>query len=186
MILTRKGGLKIQLKNSEVALEDDDLIVSKTDVTGRITYINRTFMRISGFLEQELIGVQHNVIRHPDMPRGVFRKMWADLKENNEFFGYVKNLCRDGSYYWVFANVTPDYDESGNLRGYYSVRRRPGRDAIKLVEDFYAKMREEEKIGDKKSAPERSWKIIDDFLEGNSTTYNRFMVELDAEQGMSL
>ncbi|MCV6621095.1 MAG: PAS domain-containing protein [Cellvibrionaceae bacterium] len=173
---------KIQASNKEVELSEDDLIVSKTDVTGKITYINRTFMRISGFVEKELIGMQHNVIRHADMPRGVFRKMWSDLKENKEFFGYVKNLCRDGSYYWVFANVTPDYDESGNLRGYYSVRRKPGKNAIRLVESLYQKMREEEQRGDKKSAPDRSWQLIDNYLEKEAVSYNRFMVELDANR----
>ncbi|WP_299772409.1 PAS domain-containing protein [uncultured Pseudoteredinibacter sp.] len=182
MVIAQGKRPKITAINKEIELADDDLIVSKTDVTGKITYINRTFMRISGFVEKELIGIQHNVIRHKDMPRGVFRKMWADLKDNKEFFGYVKNLCKDGSFYWVFANVTPDFDESGNLRGYYSVRRKPGRQAVQLVESLYQKMREEEKQGDKKSAPDRSWRLVDQHLEKEAVSYNRFMVELDANR----
>jgi len=172
------NGLKI--KNLEVDLLDADLIVSKTDVTGRIIYINRTFMRISGFVEKELLGIQHNVIRHPDMPRGVFRKMWLELKEGREFFGYIKNICHDGSYYWVFANVTPDYDESENLRGYYSVRRKPRKQAIEVIENLYSKMLAEEALGNKKTAPDRSWEIVNNFLEQEKSNYTRFMIELDA------
>lgn len=101
---------KITPTRSEVRLADDEFIVSKTDPKGRITYANRTFMKISGFAEPELLGIQHNVVRHPDMPRAVFKLLWETLERGEEFFGYVKNLCRDGSFYWVLANITPDYD----------------------------------------------------------------------------
>lgn len=90
-------------RNNEHALREDEFIVSKTDTRGVITYCNRTFMRISGFSEAELFGQPHNIIRHPDMPRGAFRLLWKQLQAGNEFFGYVKNLCKDGSYYWVLA-----------------------------------------------------------------------------------
>ncbi|MCV6613470.1 MAG: PAS domain-containing protein [Cellvibrionaceae bacterium] len=169
----------IKANNNEVVLGDEDLIVSKTDLKGRITYINRTFMSISGFPEKALIGHQHNVIRHPDMPRGVFHKMWQELKSEQEFFGYVKNLCADGSYYWVFANVTPDFDQQGTLRGYYSVRRKPNPSAVSLIKDLYQKMRSEENSGDRKTAPLRSWAIIDEYLKQHNVSYNRFMIESD-------
>ena len=119
--------------NHEVVLTDNEFIVSKTDAKGRITYVNRVFMRIAGYSEQELLQQPHSIIRHPDMPRGVFYYLWKTLQEGHEFFGFVKNLCADGSYYWVFANITPDYDRDDRLMGYYSVRRKPSPQAIETV-----------------------------------------------------
>lgn len=164
----------------EVTVAEDGFIVSKTDTTGRLTYINRAFMEVSGFVETELLGQQHNIIRHPDMPRGVFHLLWHELKANREFFGYVKNLCKDGAYYWVFANVTPDFDERGNLRGYYSVRRKPNATAVQTIEPIYRRMLEEEASGDRKSAPNRSVKILEDFIAEQNQSYFQFMQSLDA------
>ncbi|GAA6153094.1 PAS domain-containing protein [Pseudoteredinibacter isoporae] len=179
----KKNALKrqnIQAINKEVVVAEDGFIVSKTDATGRLTYINRTFMEVSGFVESELLGHQHNVIRHPDMPRGVFQMLWQELKAEREFFGYVKNLCRDGAYYWVFANVTPDVDEDGTLRGYYSVRRKPAIDAVKTIEPIYARMLEEERRGDRKTAPNRSAQMLQDHLAEQNQSYIQFMQQLDA------
>ncbi|MBB6523262.1 PAS domain-containing protein [Pseudoteredinibacter isoporae] len=170
----------IEAINREVLVAEDGFIVSKTDATGRISYINRTFMEVSGFVESELLGHQHNVIRHPEMPRGVFQLLWQELKADREFFGYVKNLCRDGAYYWVFANVTPDVDEQGNLRGYYSVRRKPAPGAINAIEPIYARMLDEESRGDRKTAPTRSVKILQAYLAEQNQSYIQFMQQLDA------
>lgn len=105
----------------ERVMREEDFIVSKTDAKGRITYANRIFMEFAGFEEDELLGVQHNIVRHPDMPRAVFKIMWETLQAGNEFFGYVKNMAADGSFYWTFANVTPTLDANGGIAGYYSV-----------------------------------------------------------------
>jgi PAS domain S-box-containing protein len=86
----------IQATQDEKKLAEEDFIVSKTDISGRITYANRIFMHIAGYSERDLLGIQHNIIRHPDMPRGVFRFMWNTLKAGDEFFGFAKNLCADG------------------------------------------------------------------------------------------
>ncbi len=166
--------------DKEVHVAEDGFIVSKTDTTGRLTYINRTFMEVSGFVEDELLGQQHNIIRHPDMPRGVFKLLWQELKANREFFGYVKNLCKSGAYYWVFANVTPDFDERENLRGYYSVRRKPAPGAIATIEAVYEKMLAVEAEGDRKTAPDRSIKILQDHIAEQNQTYIQFMQSLDA------
>ena len=91
----------------EIPVADDDLIVSKTDATGRLTYVNRTFMRISNFPEHALLGQQHNIVRHPDMPRGVYRLMWETLKAEREFFGVIKNMTADGDFYWFFLPTSP-------------------------------------------------------------------------------
>ena len=122
----------------EIVMQENDFIVSKTDLKGRITYANRVFMRIAGYAERELLNVQHNIIRHPDMPRGVFRLLWNVIENGQECFAYVKNLAKNGDYYWVFANVTMDYDANGKPIGYFSVRRKPSRagiDAVGLAAD---------------------------------------------------
>src|SRR5574343_303259 len=107
----------------EQHLRDDTLIVSKTDLKGRITYINRDFLEISGFTEVELIGEPHNLVRHPDMPPEAFEDLWRDIKAGRPWTGFVKNRCKNGDYYWVLANATPIM-ENGQIVGYMSVRRK--------------------------------------------------------------
>ncbi len=94
----------------ERTLPDNSYIVSKTDLKGKITYANRIFMDMAHYSEKELLGIQHNIIRHPDMPRGAFKFVWDTIAQGKEVFAYVKNLAKDGHYYWVFANITPDLD----------------------------------------------------------------------------
>ncbi len=141
----------------EYVMTDEDMIISKTDTRGKITYANRDFMRICGYSEPQLLGQPHSLIRHPDMPRGAFRLMWKTLQAGQEFFAVVKNLtCGNAYYYWVLANVTPDFDTTGQLKGYYSVRRRPSRTAIETLEPVYARMREIESQHSKAEAPDAS------------------------------
>ncbi len=146
--------------NTERRLGDEDFIVTKTDTIGRITYANRIFMEIAGYPEHELLGVQHNIIRHPDMPRGVFRFMWNTLKAGEEFFGFAKNLSADGGFYWVFANITPDYDKNHKLQGYYSVRRNPPRSALEVLTPIYQEMLAIEKRSSVKEAPDKSLEYL--------------------------
>ncbi|WP_136679473.1 PAS domain-containing protein [Neptunomonas sp. XY-337] len=173
---------KITPIDHEVSLEDDEFIVSKTDTRGLITYVNRTFMRISGFSEPELLGIQHNIIRHPDMPRGAFKLLWDTLKEGDEFFAYVKNLCKDGSYYWVFANITPDYDSRGNLRGYYSVRRKPSREAVDTIIPVYEEMLRIEKNSTTKEAMTHSIAYLTEQLSHAGVTYQDWMLQLNSSE----
>lgn len=163
----------------ERRLGDDDFIVSKTDPTGRITYANRIFMEIAGYSESELLGVQHNIIRHPDMPRGVFRFMWDTLKAGKEFFGFVKNMCADGGYYWVFANITPDYDQHGQLQGYYSVRRKPPQAAIDTLSPIYRQMLQIESTCSAKEAPDKSQAYLFDAVrQSGAKDYNSLILSL--------
>jgi len=169
---------KITPTNSEVKLADDEFIVSKTDVKGRITYCNRTFMRIAGYSEKQLLNTQHNIVRHPDMPRGVYRFLWDTIAQGQEFFGYVKNLCSDGSYYWVFANITPDYDRDGKLKGYFSVRRKPKASAIAAMEPIYREMLEIEQRAGAKDGPNQSIAHLQSKLKALNTTYEEFVLGL--------
>ncbi len=169
---------KITPTQREVMLADDDVIVSKTDLTGRITYANRTFMRIANYSERELLNVQHNLIRHPDMPRGAFKLLWDTLKTEREFFAYVKNMTSEGHHYWVFANVTPDRDASGQVVGYFSVRRKPSREAIATIEGIYREMLEVERQAGPASAPDASIRHVVEKLKQLGTTYDRFILGL--------
>lgn len=114
-----------------------EIIVSKTDLKGRMTYVNRVFCNIAGYTEAELLGKPHNLIRHPDMPRGVFKLLWERLEAGHEVFAYVKNMCKGGEYYWVLAHVTPTFGASGEIVSYHSNRRVPARESIAAVEAVY-------------------------------------------------
>lgn len=124
----------------EVLLNDDDLIVSKTDLKGRIVYTNATFVRISGYSQAELIGQAHNIVRHPDMPPAAFADLWATLQAGRPWVGMVKNRCKNGDYYWVHADAAPVF-ENGQHVGYMSVRRKPSREQVAAAEQAYARIR---------------------------------------------
>ncbi len=133
--------INMPVTNVEVPLKDDTLIVSKTDLKGQITYINKDFLDISGFTEAELIGQSHNIVRHPDMPVEAFEDFWRDMKAGRPWTGYVKNRCKNGDYYWVLATATP-IRESGKMIGYLSVRRKASREAVSACEEAYRLFRE--------------------------------------------
>ncbi|GBG00752.1 hypothetical protein AZSI13_00790 [Azospira sp. I13] len=131
----------LPVTNVEVPLRDDTLIVSKTDLKGQITYINRDFIEISGFSEAELIGEPHNIVRHPDMPPQAYSDMWSHLKAGRPWTGLVKNRCKNGDHYWVEANATP-IREGDTVVGYMSVRRKPTREQVEAAESAYRLFRE--------------------------------------------
>jgi len=99
----------------ERTMAEDELIVSKTDTRGIMTYVNDVFLRVSAYPESEVLGQPHNMIRHPDMPRCVFKLLWDTIKSGQEIFAYVVNLAADGAHYWVFAHVTPSFDTTGRV-----------------------------------------------------------------------
>lgn len=162
----------------ERVMRENDFIVSKTDLSGRITYCNETFIELSGYSERELLGAQHNIVRHPDMPRAVFQLLWDSIKAGRECFAYVKNLSKDGSFYWVFANVTPDFDDRHQPTGFFSVRRRPRPEAVKTVTEIYAAMlAEEQKAGPRDGvAAAMAW--LHDALKSREESYDEFVLSL--------
>lgn len=121
----------------EVPYPDGKLIVSRTDPQGIITHANQAFVDMSGYTREELIGVNHYILRHPDMPAVAFAGLWETIEAGKKWHGYVKNLRKDGSYYWVKATVIPNI-RNGKLVGYTSVRRKPSRSKIKESEELYA------------------------------------------------
>jgi len=165
----------------EVFLGAEEMIITKTDPTGHITYANRVFMHLVGYAEHELLGQPHNIIRHPDMPRGAFRLMWKTLQAGQEFFAVVKNFTAKGDFYWVFANITPDYGADRKLQGYYSVRRQADKKAIAIVTPVYEQMRRIEAQESKANAPDASMNWLVAELARQGTTYERFILEINAD-----
>ena len=122
---------------------DGKLIVSRTDLDGIITHVNDAFVEISGYHVDELIGQQHYILRRPDMPKAAYQDLWDTAKAGKKWHGYVKNLCKDGSHYWVYATVVPNV-RRGETVGYTSVRRKPSRSKIEAAMAQYAQMKQDE------------------------------------------
>lgn len=159
-------------------MREEDFIVSKTDLKGRIAYCNRIFIEFSGYSEHELLGAQHNIIRHPDMPRGVFKLLWDVVSKGDEIFAYVKNMSKDGGFYWVLANVTPNRDLQGNIEGYFSVRRRPSRSAVSAAADLYRAMLDEENRAGPRDACAASLAMVTGILQQKGVSYEQFVLSL--------
>jgi PAS domain S-box-containing protein len=162
----------------ERVMREDDFLVSKTDLKGRVVYGNQIFIEFSGYQEHELLGQQHNIVRHPDMPRGVFKFLWDTIAQKQECFAYVKNMSKDGAYYWVFANVTPSFDAKGQLEGYFSVRRKPKAQAVKVMADLYRQMLEVEKRAGPKDACAASLAMLTGLLAQKGVSYESFILSI--------
>ncbi len=173
MDLSKKDAPK-NITQHEKVLDANDFILSKTDLKGKITYCNRIFAEMAGYSKAELIGANHNLIRHPDMPAVAFKRAWDLIQNGKEFFGYVKNLCKDGSYYWVFAYITPDYDDNGRIIGYTSIRRKPAYGAIETIIPIYKRLLEAER----QSGMSASQKLLNTFLDEQNSIYDAFVIGL--------
>ncbi len=167
------------LTGIERTFGDDEIIVSKTDLKGRITYANRVFQRVSGYTEAELIGQAHSIIRHPKMPRCVFKYLWDTIASKREVFAYVLNRCKNGDEYWVFAHVTPSLDAAGNIISYHSSRRVPSRAAIDVVRPLYAMLLDEER---KHQLPRDQWAaslpMLVNILKSKNVTYDELIFSI--------
>src|SRR3989344_4878643 len=131
----------LPVTNNERPFPDGAVIVTKTDAKGIITFANPDFVEISGFTEKELIGENHNIVRHPDMPPVAFEDLWDTVKTGKPWSGIVKNRCKNGDHYWVHANVAPLH-ENGRLAGYVSVRHKPSRQQIEGASALYRDINE--------------------------------------------
>jgi len=158
----------------ELTFGDHEIIVSKTDTHGKIMYGNELFLRLSGYEEHEIIGAPHNIIRHPDMPKFIFKYLWDTIKAGREVNAYVINKTKNGDYYWVYANVTPSFDKSGTVAGYYSVRRKPSQKALAQVKPLYQRLVNAERSG----GIVQSQKIVDELLKNYGGRYDQFILSL--------
>lgn len=161
----------------EKGLGDDDFIVSKTDKYGKITYVNQIFARLAGYPSADLIGANHNLIRHPEMPRVAFKIAWERIQKKQEFFGLIKNLCADGGYYWVYAYITADTDDKGEIIGYTSIRRKSPQSAIDTIVPIYKRLVDAEAHGDIQA----SQKLLDAILAEKGVGYDEFIIGLQKD-----
>ncbi len=128
----------------EEVLFDGRSLISETDLKGIITFVNRKFVEMTGYSKKEAVGQPHNILRHPDMPKAAFEGMWKIIKEGKTWEGYVKNLRKDGKYYWVIVTIVPKKDENGNIIGYIASRKMPDRNHLQKIIRQYEEMLEKE------------------------------------------
>ncbi len=165
---------KVTPIEKEVKLKEEDFIVSKTDTKSRILYGNKIFIDISGYSEDELLGQPHNILRHPDMPRCAFKVLYDHIQNGKEWFGYVKNLRKDGGYYWVYANISPTFDQNGNIIEYYSVRRKPREGFKSIIEPLYKQLKSIENT----EGMEGSLRAVEELLDKHNMTFNELMIKI--------
>ncbi len=169
------------LTGNEQFFDENEIIVSKTDTKGRITYANRVFLRVALYEESEVLGKAHNIIRHPDMPRCVFRFLWERIQAGHEVFAYVINRCKNGDHYWVFAHVTPTLDDNGRIIGYHSSRRVPSQSALETIKPLYAELL---KIESRHRTPNEQWQaslpVLVEKLDSMGLSYDELIFKLCA------
>lgn len=162
--------------DEEINFEKDEIIVSKTDLKGRLVYVNDVFARVAEMTTAEVIDQPHNIIRHPDMPRVVFKLLWESIEAGKEIFAYVKNMSKTGKYYWVIAHVTPSYDANGQINGYHSNRRSPKKKCVEAISKIYQQLlQEEKKHPNAKTGLEASYEMLCNILKDQDMTYSEFV-----------
>lgn len=132
--------------DNELLLYDNSVLVSETNIQGIITYTNRRFQTLSGYTSDELIGSPHNIVRHPDMPKGIFKAMWKIIAQKKIWRGYVKSLAKDGSYYWTLSYIQPKVNDKDDITGYTATRRMAFPESILEAEAKYAELMGDEHI----------------------------------------
>lgn len=157
----------------------DEFIVSKTDAKGIVTYANDVFLRIADYSIDEVLGKPHNLIRHPHMPRCVFKLLWQQIKAGKEIFAYVVNRTKFGDHYWVLAHVTPSFDAAGDIIGYHSNRRAPKPETVAKVEPLYKQLREmEDSASTPQSGVEASMLALQSWVDKNGGNYDELILSL--------
>lgn len=160
-------------------LDSNDVIISETDPKGIITQANDVFQRIAAYRLDELLGRPHNLVRHPDMPRCVFKLLWDTIENGRDIWAYVINLASDGAHYWVLAHVTPLRGPDGAITGYRAVRRAPSRSAVDTITDLYRSLLgTEQEAGGGRAGMEASTHQLLTLLQSREQTYEQFVASL--------
>ena len=167
------------MANEEVEVKDIDIVVSKADEEGNITYGNPIFVKLSGYSQDELIGSPHSILRHPDMPKTVFKFLWDNLKAKKEIKVFVKNKTKDGNFYKVFAVVRPALNPDGTLRNYTSTRRRSNPKAWDIIEPLYKELKE---IEDNQGIEEAENRLLEFIKEQGGNSLDDFNTVMDKLQ----
>ena len=170
---------KVEPTGIENTFAENEIIVTKTDLKGRIIYANDIFCRVAEISEEDALGAPHSIIRHPDMPRAVFWLLWQQIEAGNEIFAFVKNMATSGNHYWVFAHVTPTVGTDGDITGYHSSRRAARPSEIKIASALYAKMCEiEQSYDNRKEGMEAGIAYLINLLDEKGLTYDQFVWSL--------
>ncbi len=176
---------RITPSGREVFFGDEEIIVSKTDLKGRITYANDVFLRVAGYRASDVLGQPHSMIRHPDMPRCVFQLLWDTIVKGEEIFAYVVNLAKNGDHYWVFAHVTPTFGKDGKVIGYHSNRRVPNRKAVEAIQPIYAHLKAiEDRCASKREGIAAATEELLALLAKNKVSYGEFVFGVGAEEAV--
>jgi len=162
----------------EHELKSVDIIVSKSDDKGDITYANPIFFKLAGYDPGELVGYPHSKIRHPDMPKIVFKFLWDNLKAGKDVKAFVKNLSKDGGFYWVFAHVRVSTNPDGSFRNYTSTRKVMSAKAREFIEPLYKQLLEAEVSG----GMDESLKVLEAALKENGASLATFNETMQAIQ----
>jgi len=165
--------------NKERRIEKNRNIVSKTDLTGKIVYANKYFCEVSGYSSEELENQNHNIIRHPDMPKAIFNMMWSRLKKEKNIMAVVKNRTKDGKYYWVTTDFSIRRDIDGNVKFYMAFREKAPNKILKVIKPLYKKMLKIENEDGTKA----SLLYFEKFLRKKNMTYDQFIKDLAAPRG---
>ncbi|MEA1954387.1 MAG: PAS domain-containing protein [Campylobacterota bacterium] len=163
--------------NDEILLDPKRYIVSETDEKGKITFCNDYFMEVSGYNKEELIGKSHNIVRHPDMPKVVFKLLWETISQGKNINAVVKNLAKDGRYYWIFTEFESRRDnDTGEIIGYHAARKSISKHVIEIIADLYAELLAIEK----RESIEASEKYLIEFLKekGEDIEFSNIMEEI--------
>ncbi len=169
----------IQPTGRESPFGEDEIIVSKTDLKGHLTYTNDVFLRVSGFTAKEVIGKPHNIIRHPDMPRTVFKLLWQTIEAKGEIFAYVVNMAANGDHYWVLAHVTPSFNAEGQVVGYHSNRRKPDRGKLeKIIPLYKSLLAKEAEVANRKDGMNNAYDFLMTNLQSKGVGYDEFVLTL--------
>ncbi len=166
--------------DEEIKFSKKKFIVSKTDINGIITFVNKNFCEISGYSQDELIGAPHNIIRHPDMPRAIFFLIWNSLLRGEPVSGVVKNLAKSGKYYWVIADLDIKKDKNGEIKSFTAFRRAAPQHVIDEVEELYDTMLNIEK----RRGMEGSLSYLESYLEEKGMNYEEFLNDLITPKGV--
>ncbi len=167
------------LAGEERKLGENDLIVSKTNLKGHISYANDVFLDIADFSLGEVINKPHSLVRHEAMPRCIFQLLWEYLTDGREIFAYVVNTTKNNDYYWVFAHVTPSRDAKGNITSYHSNRRRPKEQAVSAIKELYDVLLLEEKShSNRKQGQKAGYALLMKILKEKGMDYDEFVLSL--------
>ncbi len=166
--------------DKEVKFSKKKFIVSKTDIKGRIIFVNKNFCDVSGYTAAELIGVEQSALSHPDMPRAIFYMIWKSLYSGEEISVVTKNLAKSGRYYWLITDILIERDSNGELKRFSSFNRIAPEHVSRVIEELYREM----KLVEKRDGLEDSLQFLETFLEQRGVSYNEFLEDLVKPKGV--